>query len=60
MKKIVLATTNQHKLKEVRSILYNYEILSLKDIAFNQEIDETGETTEEIQSLLDSFNDWSK
>ena len=47
MKKIILASNNGHKLREVREILTGYEVLSLKDIGFNGDIDETGETTEE-------------
>ncbi len=42
--KVVLASNNEHKLKEFKKILKDYEILSLKDINFNDEIDETGET----------------
>lgn len=47
MKTIVLATNNQHKLEEFRQILINYEILSLKDIDYYDEIEETGNTFEE-------------
>ena len=51
MKTIVLATSNNHKLKEMRSILSGYEVLSLKDIGFSAEIDETGETTQENSEI---------
>lgn len=44
MKKIVLASSNQHKVKEFHEILDNYEILSLKDIGFLDDIEETGST----------------
>lgn len=47
MKTIVLATNNQHKLEEFRQILSDYEILSLKDIDYYDEIEETGNTFEE-------------
>lgn len=47
MKTVVLASNNNHKLKEFKEILKDYEILSLKDIGFNDEIDETGSTFEE-------------
>lgn len=47
MKKIILATNNAHKLKEVREILEGYEVISLKEIGFSGDIDETGSTTEE-------------
>lgn len=45
--KIVLASNNKHKIQEFRDILTNYEILSLKDIGFDQEIEENGKTFEE-------------
>ena len=38
MRKIVLASNNNHKIKEFKQIFKNDEILSLKDIGFNQEI----------------------
>lgn len=42
MEKIVLATNNKHKLKEFREILSNYEVLSLNDIDFHEDIIEDG------------------
>ena len=42
MKKIIFASNNAHKLKEVRQIFDKYEILSLRDIGFNQNIVEDG------------------
>jgi len=62
MKKIVFATTNKNKLKEVREILGdNFEIISLKDIDFHEDIPETGDTLEENASqkshhIFDRFN----
>lgn len=47
MEKIVLASNNEHKLKEFREILKQYNVLSLKDIGFTEDIDETGTTFEE-------------
>lgn len=45
--KLVFATNNKHKLEEVREILGNkFEILSLKDIHFFDEIPETQNTIE--------------
>ena len=44
MRKIVLASNNQHKIKEFKEMLPNYEILSLKDIGFLDDIVEDGET----------------
>lgn len=47
MKKIVVATNNQGKLKEIKEILKDYELLSLKDINCKIEIEEDQETFEE-------------
>lgn len=44
MEKIVLASNNKHKLKEIKEVLNNYEILSLDDINFHEEIEENGQT----------------
>lgn len=47
MRKIVFATNNNHKLAEVREILKgNIEIVSLKEIGFEGDIEETEETLE--------------
>ena len=50
--KIVLASNNPHKIKEIRAILRRdisdkIELLSLADIGFSAEIAETGATFEE-------------
>lgn len=49
--KIIYATTNEGKKEQVQSFLeynhYNVEIVTLKNIGFNEEIDENGETFEE-------------
>lgn len=48
LKKIVFATNNAHKLDEVRHLLKGqYEILSLQDIGFNEDIPEPYETLQE-------------
>ncbi len=48
MKKIVFATNNEHKLRELKEILSGkFEILGLKDIGCNEDIPETAETIEE-------------
>ena len=47
MEKIILASNNKHKIKEFREILTDYEILSLADIGFEEDIEETGATFEE-------------
>lgn len=44
---LVLASNNKHKLKEFKKILTNYNIITLEDIKFFDEIEETGETFEE-------------
>lgn len=48
MKKLVFATNNAHKLEEIRHILSGkVEVLSLRDIECDDEIEETGTTLEE-------------
>ena len=44
MKKLVFATNNNNKLKEIRSAISNFEIVGLKDISINEDIPETGNT----------------
>ena len=51
MEKIVFASTNKHKIHEVKEILSNYDVLSLADIGFTEEIDETGTTTAENSKI---------
>ena len=48
-RKMIFATNNLGKLKEVKSIFSdtNFEIVSLKEIGFTEEIEETGSTFEE-------------
>jgi XTP/dITP diphosphohydrolase len=49
MKKIIFATSNEGKMKEIREILKGLEIelLSLKEAGLNPDIEENGETFEE-------------
>jgi len=62
MKKIVFATNNKHKLSEIKDILRDsFEVLSLSDIGFNEDIPETGETLSENASqksftIYDRYN----
>lgn len=50
--KLVFATNNAHKLQEVREILpHSVEVISLHEVGFDQDIEETGKTLEE-NSLL--------
>ena len=44
MEKIVLASNNRHKISEVKEILDNVEILTLNDIGYYEDIEETGDT----------------
>ena len=46
MKKILVATNNQGKLKEIEKMLKGVELVSLKDINCNIEIEEDQETFE--------------
>ena len=55
--KLVFASINAHKLAEVRHILSQIEVVSLRDIGFLQEIDETGQTLEE-NSRLKAITVW--
>jgi XTP/dITP diphosphohydrolase len=49
MKKIIFATSNEGKMKEVREIMkdMNIELLSLRDAGLNPDIDENGNSFEE-------------
>ncbi len=49
MKRLIIATKNNGKVKEIKSLLpdYEYEILSLKEAGIDIEIEETGNSFEE-------------
>ena len=59
--KLVFASNNRHKLEEVRQIMpAEVEVLSLRDVGFVSEIDETGETLEansriKVEAVCDFF-----
>lgn len=56
--RLVFASNNAHKLEEVRAILGKQtQILSLREVTFEEEINETGETLEE-NSLLKAQTVW--
>ena len=55
--KIVFASNNAHKLEEVRKILAPMEVLGLREVGFDSEIDETG-TTLEANSMLKAQGVW--
>ncbi|MDB0011058.1 RdgB/HAM1 family non-canonical purine NTP pyrophosphatase [Flavobacteriales bacterium] len=44
VKKIVFATGNPNKLKEINSAISSFEIVGLKDLGITEEIPETGDT----------------
>ncbi len=44
MKKIIFASNNQHKISEVKEILSDYEVLSIKDCGFEGDIEENATT----------------
>ena len=44
MKTFVLASNNKHKVREFKQVLSDYEILTLEEVGFLEEIEETGET----------------
>ncbi len=47
MNKIIFATSNKDKLREVRQIFEGYEVLSMKEAGVFADVDETGATFEE-------------
>ena len=47
MEKILIATNNYRKVKEIKEILDKYELLTLKDLNVNIEVEEDGKTFEE-------------
>ena len=47
MKDLILASNNAHKVEEIKQILTDYNILTLKDIDFTEDIIEDGESFEE-------------
>lgn len=57
MQKILFATGNAHKLKEIRKVLSHlpYEIISLKDLGITYDIPETGDTLEENATIKSTF-----
>ena len=54
MKKIVLASNNSKKIKEIKEILkgFNYEVFSLSDMNINIDVEEDGKTFEENSQVL--------
>ena len=59
--KLVFATNNPNKLREVQAKLPNYEVVSLKELNVTEDIPETGDTLEEnalikARYLYEKFN----
>ena len=60
MKKLVFATNNDHKLRELTQIVPpEFELLSLNDIGCSDDIPETGDTLE-INAAQKSYYIWEK
>ncbi|MFV0530590.1 MAG: RdgB/HAM1 family non-canonical purine NTP pyrophosphatase [Flavobacteriales bacterium] len=51
MKKIVLASNNTHKIKEIQQVLKEVRIITLQEAGFTEEIEETAETFEDNAML---------
>lgn len=47
MKRIILASNNKDKIKEVKEILTGYDIISIKEAGINVDVEENGTTFEE-------------
>lgn len=59
--KLIIASSNKNKIAEIKEMLNNIEIMSLSDIGFNDEIEETGKTFEEnalikAQTIYKKYN----
>ena len=65
--KLVFATTNAHKLHEVRAMLPHLDIVDLNSIGFTEEVEETGTSFEEnayikAKAVFDfvAFQQWQR
>ena len=60
MKKLVFASNNAHKLQEVRQIMpADIQVLSLHDIGFEADIEETGTTLEQNSAIkAEAVHQW--
>ena len=43
-KRLVVATGNKHKLREIAEIFTDFEVVSQKEMGFDEDVEETGET----------------
>ena len=57
--KILIATSNKHKIKEIKHMLPEHEIITLSDLNDNDDVEETGETYEE-NAYLKAFHFYEK
>ena len=60
--KLIFATHNSNKVKEILPLIGDNELSSLEDIGFHNEIEETGKTLEEnalikVRFIYDKFNE---
>jgi len=60
--KLIFATHNSNKVKEILPLIGDKELSSLEDIGFHNEIEETGKTLEEnaliiVRFIYDKFNE---
>ena len=44
MEKIILASNNAHKVDEFKKLFSDFKVLTMTEIGFHDEIDETGKT----------------
>lgn len=51
MKRLIVATKNQGKLREIKAILPQYEVLSMSEIGISDDVEETGTTFAENACL---------
>ena len=49
MKEIVVASNNKDKIEEIKEILKNYKIISMREAGINIDIEENEETFEKMQ-----------
>ena len=47
LEKIVVASGNEGKIAEIKAIFTDVEIVSMRDLGFTEEIEETGKTFKE-------------
>ena len=53
--KVIVASGNKHKLEEIAQILTDFELISMRDMGFDGDIDETGKTFKENALIKAKF-----